>query len=79
MLGPSVALFTVFVWIPILGAFALSFFAWNLNGTPTWVGLANYRAMLHDPLVEQVGQEHALLRRDGGHADRVHRRSGSRC
>ena len=53
LLGPSVALFTVFVWIPILGAFALSFFAWNLNGTPTWVGLANYRAMLHDPLVDK--------------------------
>jgi multiple sugar transport system permease protein len=53
MLGPSVALFTVFVWIPILGAFALSFFAWDLNGTPIWVGLANYRAMLHDPLVDK--------------------------
>ena len=51
MLGPNVVLFTVFVGVPILGAFALSFFAWNLNGTPTWVGLANYRAMIHDPLV----------------------------
>ena len=53
MLGPSVVLFTVFVWIPIIGAFALSLFAWNLNGTPTWVGLANYHAMLHDPLVSK--------------------------
>ncbi len=51
MLGPNVALFTVFVGIPIVGAFALSLFAWDLNGTPTWVGLANFRAMLHDPLV----------------------------
>jgi multiple sugar transport system permease protein len=53
MLGPNVALFTVFVGLPIIGAFALSFFAWNLNGTPTWVGLANYTAMVHDPLVSK--------------------------
>jgi multiple sugar transport system permease protein len=53
MLGPSVALFIVFVWIPIIGAFSLSLFAWNLNGMPTWVGLANYHAMLHDPLVSK--------------------------
>jgi ABC-type sugar transport system permease subunit len=53
MLGPNVTLFTVFVGIPIVGAFALSFFAWNLNGTPTWVGLANYTAMIHDPLVSK--------------------------
>src|ERR1700690_68745 len=52
MLGPNLLLFTVFVGIPILGAFGLSFFAWNLNGTPRWVGLANYTAMFHDPLVQ---------------------------
>jgi len=51
MLGPNVALFTVFVGVPILGAFALSFFAWDLNGSPTWVALANYTALVHDPLV----------------------------
>jgi len=51
MLGPNVALFTVFVGVPILGAFALSFFAWDLNGSPTWVGLANFTAMVNDPLV----------------------------
>jgi ABC-type sugar transport system permease subunit len=51
MLGPNVLLFTVFVGVPIIGAFALSFFAWSLNGSPTWVGLANYKAMFNDPLV----------------------------
>jgi multiple sugar transport system permease protein len=51
MLGPNVALFTVFVGVPIIGAFALSFFSWDLNGSPTWMGLANYTAMIHDPLV----------------------------
>jgi ABC-type sugar transport system permease subunit len=53
MLGPNVSLFAVFVGLPIIGAFALSFFAWNLNGSPTWVGLANYTAMVHDPLVSR--------------------------
>jgi ABC-type sugar transport system permease subunit len=51
MLGPNVVLFTVFVGVPIILAFALSFFAWDLNGSPTWVGLANYTAMFKDPLV----------------------------
>jgi ABC-type sugar transport system permease subunit len=51
MLGPNVVLFTVFVGVPIVLAFALSFFAWDLNGAPTWVGLANYTAMFKDPLV----------------------------
>jgi multiple sugar transport system permease protein len=53
MLGPNVALFTVFVGLPIVGAFALSFFTWNLNGAPTWIGLANYRTMIDDPLVSK--------------------------
>src|ERR1700689_5374854 len=52
LLGPNVALFTVFVGVPIVGASALSLFAWDLNGNPLWVGVANYTAMIHDPLVE---------------------------
>ena len=51
MLGPNVLLFAVFVGIPILLAFALSFFAWDLNGAPTWVGLGNFKAMFNDPIV----------------------------
>jgi ABC-type sugar transport system permease subunit len=51
MLGPNILLFTVFVGIPIVGAFALSFFRWDLNGWPTWVGLANYTLMFNDTLV----------------------------
>ena len=53
-------LFTVFVFVPIIGAFVLSLLAWNLNGTPTWVGLANYKAMLDDPLV-RTSVENTLL------------------
>jgi ABC-type sugar transport system permease subunit len=55
MLGPNVALFTVFVGVPILGAFALSFFQWDLTGSPfttaKWVGLSNYTHMFHDQIV----------------------------
>jgi ABC-type sugar transport system permease subunit len=51
MLGPNVLLFTIFVGIPILGALALSFFRWNLSGSPIWVGLDNYKQMFDDPIV----------------------------
>ncbi len=53
MLGPNVLMFTVFVGIPIVAAFVLSFFSWdNLNAAPIWVGLKNYNYMFNtDPLV----------------------------
>ena len=51
MLGPNVLLFAVFVGVPILLAFGLSLFAWNLNGAPTWVGLGNFKAAFSDPIV----------------------------
>lgn len=46
---PNISLFTIFVVIPIIGAFALSLFKWDLIREPTWVGLANYQRILHDP------------------------------
>lgn len=51
MLGPNVALFTLFVGVPIVGAFALSFVRWNLVGSPVWVGIDNYKQMFDDPIV----------------------------
>ncbi len=51
MLGPNVLLFAVFVGVPILLAFGLSLFAWDLNGAPTWVGLGNFKAAFSDPIV----------------------------
>jgi multiple sugar transport system permease protein len=51
MLGPNVVLFTIFVGVPIVGGFLLSFFRWDLNGSPTWVGISNYSQLFHDPLV----------------------------
>jgi multiple sugar transport system permease protein len=51
MLGPNVLLFTIFVGVPIIGGFLLSFLRWDLSSAPTWVGLTNYSALFHDPLV----------------------------
>lgn len=35
---------------PMLGALGLTFVEWRYVGTPRWVGLENYRAVLADPL-----------------------------
>lgn len=45
-IGPHLILFTVFVLFPILYGVAISFTKWDLIGTPTWVGLANYKEIL---------------------------------
>lgn len=48
------ALFGVFIVVPILGAFALSLFRWNGLGTPAWAGGANWVQFGHDPLARQA-------------------------
>jgi len=47
--GPNVLLFAIFIIIPILGAFALSLFQWNLIRPPVFVGLDNFTRMINDP------------------------------
>ncbi|WP_433892686.1 carbohydrate ABC transporter permease [Streptomyces sp. CA-111067] len=47
-LTPSMVGFTLFVILPALGAFGLSFFDWDLFGTPRWVGLANFTRLFQD-------------------------------
>lgn len=54
MLSPNLILFTVFLAIPVLLAFILSFTNWSLVGFPTWAGLRNYKALLDDPAVPQA-------------------------
>ncbi len=55
LIGPNLAMFTVFVVVPIVGGLALSFTTWDItNGLPKWVGLANYHKMFADPLVWQA-------------------------
>lgn len=49
-LGPSLLLITVFMIVPILSAFGLSFFRWDLLSPPLWVGADNYKTLVQDPL-----------------------------
>ncbi len=45
-ISPWLIGFIVFFLIPIIASFILSFTQWNIVGTPTWVGLDNYRDIL---------------------------------
>jgi multiple sugar transport system permease protein len=47
-IAPNVVVFAVFMFVPILLAFYISLNEWTLIGTPTFVGLGNYRDMLED-------------------------------
>jgi raffinose/stachyose/melibiose transport system permease protein len=48
------ALFSVFIVLPMVGAVALSLFRWNGLGTPHWAGAANWVQFAHDPLARQA-------------------------
>lgn len=48
-LAPNLILFTVFILFPIVIAFSLSFFKWDLISAPKFVGLANFIAIPADP------------------------------
>lgn len=47
-LAPNLIVFSVFAVIPVIGAFALSFFEWDLLKPPSFVGLDNYVALVSD-------------------------------
>lgn len=46
--GPNVVLFAIFIIIPIIAAFALSLYDWNLISDPRFVGFRNYSDILGD-------------------------------
>ena len=46
---PAVVLIVIFGIVPIVWSAIMSFQANDLASPPTWVGLANYQALLHDP------------------------------
>ncbi|HWA18294.1 MAG TPA: sugar ABC transporter permease [Devosia sp.] len=48
-LGPNIVLFTTFVVVPMVIAFGLSLFSWDLISPPRFVGLANFFAIPRDP------------------------------
>jgi multiple sugar transport system permease protein len=52
--SPAAILFLAFIAIPFLGIFVVSFLQWDLLSSPHWAGLANYKALVHDPLLGRV-------------------------
>ena len=51
---PDFVGFLVFTAFGVLGTLAISFLHWDLVAHPSWIGLDNYRNLLHDPLFWQV-------------------------
>ncbi|MBO0595467.1 MULTISPECIES: carbohydrate ABC transporter permease [Nesterenkonia] len=45
---PAVLFFGIFALIPLIGVVVISFMEWNVLGSPTWVGLSNWQAVLFD-------------------------------
>ncbi len=45
---PALAGFVVFVALPVLAAFAIAFFQWDMVGTPRFIGLRNFQQLLGD-------------------------------
>jgi multiple sugar transport system permease protein len=55
-IGPSLIGVLLFLLLPVAAVFVLSLFHWNLIGSPSFAGLANFRQLAHDSTVW-----HALL------------------
>ncbi|MFZ0216628.1 MAG: sugar ABC transporter permease [Candidatus Dormiibacterota bacterium] len=54
LLAPNLILFTIFIIVPVILGVLISFTSWDLVGFPQFVGLANYRRLLTDPMVPQA-------------------------
>jgi multiple sugar transport system permease protein len=54
-LAPSLIPLLAFMVVPMLSSIGLSFLSWNLLSPARWVGLSNYRTLVHD------GNFHAAL------------------
>jgi ABC-type sugar transport system permease subunit len=46
--GPNVVLFLIFIVVPIIWAFGLSLYDWNLINEPRFIGFRNYTDILRD-------------------------------
>jgi multiple sugar transport system permease protein len=49
-LAPYLFVFLLFLLLPTLASIAVSFTQWGVLGFPRWLGLANYRTILSDPM-----------------------------
>ena len=54
LLLPSLLGVGIFVAIPVLASFGLSFAHWNMLSPAKWVGLQNYTELFKEPLFWQV-------------------------
>ena len=58
---PMLLVFGVFSWYPIVRTVVMSLQQTNLVQAPTWVGLDNFRTVLHDPLLPTAIKNTALF------------------
>jgi multiple sugar transport system permease protein len=58
---PTVCGIVVFTAGPIVASFALSLFRWNVINHPAFIGLQNYRALVHDSVVLHAFMTTALM------------------
>jgi raffinose/stachyose/melibiose transport system permease protein len=58
---PALAVFAVFVAAPLADAVRISFHAWDGVSPPRYVGLRNYRDLVHDTAVRAAFEHVALL------------------
>jgi multiple sugar transport system permease protein len=61
MIFLSFAVIVVFTLLPIVASVVLSFFNWDIINPARFVGLANYRALAHDPSIVRSFQVTILL------------------
>ncbi len=48
MISPAMLFVTVFTFVPIVASLVISFFSWDVIGSPKFVGLANYKRLAGD-------------------------------
>lgn len=61
MIFVSLLIIVVFTLAPIVFSFVLSFFKWDIISSAKFVGLQNYRTLLHDPAVREAFSTTILL------------------
>ena len=59
--GPALIFFVIFAFLPIILGLLISFQHSAGFGASTWVGLANYRQLLHDPLFWRTVENTAVF------------------
>lgn len=60
MLLPNIIGFIMFMLVPVIATFVLSFMKYDMLSKPRFIGLQNYIAMVKDPIVWQVTGNTAL-------------------